>query len=415
MWARLVSLYHSIFAPADPQRAFAEEVARLARRRPGSPQVTIDFEAFSLHLAAENGGTDTLFLGNLFAQAGKLEGKERLACITRFLDGLLDRPEADWAVERPLLLPVLRAVTFGLEVDGPALLRRPALPFLPALFAVDRPTTTKLIGEQAVEAWGVTVDEVLTAADEGLFALDPPNVVRIDEAPGHIYSIEAAEGHAPSRLLLPGFLKSFERRVDGRPLAAIPERSMLLIGGDANEDAVVWLQKKAKELYENARAGLSPALYTVAADDPAGRVVPYLPEGREGVAFDVRVAHLVLAGNEYDRQKQHLDKVHERTEQAIFVASFRVRASDDGRTFSSSVWRSNLRTYLPRSDEIALAFGDDFDAIEWVYFVPFEAVEHLLTPVEGLDPPRFETTGAFPDKAEAARLPGAQAVPLRDR
>lgn len=410
MWAALVSLFHRVFGPSDPHRAFAEEVARVVRRRPEKPAVVVRHETFAIDVSVGGADAGTLFLANLYDRAKDLRGAPRDACIALFLDGLLQTHEKGWEAERGLLVPVLRGLTFGIQLPA-KLLRRPFLPYVQALFAVDRPTTTSLVGEQRATEWGVSIDDVLAAADEGLFALDPPNVVRVDDAPGYVFSIEGPEGHAPSRLLLPGYLKSFERRIDGRPIAAIPDRTVLLIGGDADEDTVVWLQQKAKKIYEASTTGLSPALYTVAADDPTGRVVPYLPTAPDGVAVDVRIAHQVLAGSEHEWQKRHLEETLARDNRGIFVATYLVHATDEGRVYSAGTWTQTIPTYLPRTDDVRLVALDDNAAIAWVVIVPFEAVLHLLTPLEGLDPPRYETTGAFPSKDVALSLVGDRVQP----
>ena len=145
-----------------------------------------------------------------------------------------------------------------------------------------------------------------------------------DEEHGPLWTVETRDTYETSRLLRPGFLASFAGRVEGRPIAILPERSTLLIGGDARPEMVERLSESAERGVRGCVPRcLTPALYTV---DDAGRVVPYVHPGQDVLANRVRLAHVRLALAEYSAQKEELDALHEAQEVDLFVASYSATA-----------------------------------------------------------------------------------------
>ncbi|MFP2931614.1 DUF1444 family protein [Pyxidicoccus sp. 3LG] len=393
----------------DPREYLLKQVEALLRADTTVEKVERHPDSYGLNITRA-GRQGTVFLDNLFADTREMPPEQRTQVIQRFLRSLWQEgpDQLPWEEVRERLLPVLRSSTFGmaqlaqLEPDREMVGRR-TLPFLMELLVVDLPESAMFVQRRHLETWGTHEEEAFAAAHANLANL-PDGVELYDREPGPIWSVDTGDTYETSRLLHPGFLASFAARVEGRPIAILPERSTLLIAGDANPDTVSRLCESGEREYEAASRRLTPALYTV---DDAGRVVPYLRPGNDALAQRVRLAHVRFALSEYTSQKESLDKVHEARELDLFVANLSaVARKKDERPITWCVWSHDVDALLPRADVIAVNVGSkDF------YMVPWADVERLapgcLTPVPELWPPRYRTT-SWPAPEVLERLRAAQ-------
>ncbi len=115
----------------------------------------------------------------------------------------------------------------------------------------------------------------------------------------------------------------------------------------------------------------------------------------------MRIAHEKLATFEY---RQQAEVLNERDED-IYVAEYSVYELDGGDVRSLSLWNKGVDTVLRKTAWIYLAVPNPGGGkLESVVPVPWDAVADRFTEVPGLHPPRFRTTGAFPDATELATL-----------
>lgn len=403
-------------APAvDPREYLLKQVEAVLRAEPRVEKVERHPELYGL-VFTRDGRQGTVFLDNLYADTREVPPEARPHIIQRFLASLRhEGPDSHpWEDARQRLLPVLRAATFGLSQlaqleEDRELVGRHTLPFLRELLVVDLPESAMFVQRRHLQEWGVDEAEAFAAAHENLAGLSLDGVELYDREPSPIWSIDSGDTYETSRVLRPGFLASFAGRVEGRPIAILPERSSVLIAGDANPATVARLCESGEREYEAATRRLTPALYTV---DDAGRVVPYLRPGDDALAQRVRLSHVRLALSEYASQKEALDKLHEDKGLDIFVATLSaVARKKDGRPITWCVWSQDVDALLPRSDVVAVHTGS-----EDVFMVPWEDVQRLapgcLTPVPDAWPPRHRTTAsATPEVLERLR---AARVDLED-
>ncbi len=393
----------------DPREAFFQQVEAVLRADPKVEQVQRLPGSDTLGVTRAGRGV-RVFLENVFADTRELPPEARVQVIQRFLGSLWQEGQVlpSWEEVRRYLRPVLRASTYGLEqlAANPGLLGRRTLPFLLELVVVDLPEspTFYFAERRHLQEWGVDEDTVFSEARANLAGLVQTGVGLYDREPSPIWSVDTGDAYEPSRLLHPGFLASFAGRVDGRPIAIIPERSTLLIAGDANPATVARLCESGEREYVASARRLSPALYTV---DDAGHVVPYRRPGGDALAQRVRRGHVALAMAEYAAQKVALDKLHEANGVGLYVTNLGgIDREKDARPITWSVWAQGVSALLPRADLVALNPGpDDF------FLVPWADVERLapggLTPVPDLWPPRHRTT-AWPSPDVLEQLRAAQ-------
>jgi hypothetical protein len=393
----------------DPREYFLQQAEALLRADPAVEKVERHPESYGLNVTRA-GQQGSVFLGNLFADTRELPPQERARVLQRFLGQLWQEgPDRyTWEEARALLLPVLRVSTFGMpqglaSEPDPELVGRRSLPFFRELLVLDLPEASMFVQRRHLAEWGVGEDEAFAAAHANLTALPDEGVELYDSTPSPIWTVDTQDTYETSRLLRPGFLASFVGKVEGRPIAILPERSTLLIAGDAHPDTVARLCESAEREHEAASRRLSPALYTV---DAEGRVVPYLRPGNDALASRVRLAHVRFAMGEYTAQKEALDKAHEARGEDVFVANLSALArKKDERPITWCVWAHEVDALLPRADVVAVS-----PEPKTFFMVPWAQVERLapgcLTPEPSLWPPRFRTT-AWPSPEVLERLRAA--------
>jgi uncharacterized protein YtpQ (UPF0354 family) len=84
--------------------------------------------------------------------------------------------------------------------------------------------------------------------------------IEMRQGADHIFLIEAGGNYEASLLLADGIWSSGQIAVDGDIVAAVPDRSALLVTGSRNRDGVARLRKMAAELAIGPYA-LTPSLF----------------------------------------------------------------------------------------------------------------------------------------------------------
>src|SRR5262249_7713443 len=231
-----------------------------------------------------------------------------------------------WEEARPRLVPVLRSASSFIVGDRllPAV-RRVFLPFLYEAVVLDQETTMQYVTESHFKRWGVREDEIFETARRRLDSCD--HSIAPYQAGSALWRVATDDDYQSSRLVLADWLGSFEGKVKGRPVAIVPDRQTLVVGGEGAAARLAGLLALAEEKAEASPRPLSTVLYTL-GDKPA--VVPLeLPQDHP-LAGRLRHAQILFEGTEYHRQKEHLDAVFDRDQVDIFVASYGAIRGKDG-------------------------------------------------------------------------------------
>ncbi len=392
MLDRLRSLFGKRAAPSDPRALFRAELEGVARSLPEVGDVRAVENAFALDVTTTDGETHRVFLDNHFVETREMSPDQRRARIVYALTWIGQPHALSWDEARDLVLPVIRGATFGTlpasampspaeeEKDSP--IRRAFAPFVDVLAVVDRPTNMTYVMHGTATTWGVSADEVFETALATFADRASLDAQLYDDVNGPLFVVATNDSYESSRLLVPGWLASFRGRVEGEPIAIVPQREMLLVGGSARAAMIARLLGIADREFASSPRKISPAVYTVDAED---RVVPYVSDDPA-----VRVAHEKLAMFEHEQQKAILEEQAE----DVFVASYQVFQSEDGTVRSMATWTRGVDTLLPKTETVALVVpNDEGTAIARVETVPWDAIADRLTRVPGMHPPRYRTTG----------------------
>lgn len=363
-------------------------------------------QAFSLAVSTTDGQKHTLYLGNIFAELVDVTGEERRARVARLLrECTAEKPAPnDWEDARYNLVSVVRSCQFGERLRH-TLVSRPFLPFLREFVVIDRQDSMSYVTQGNLEAWDVPEGKVFESGRAVLRASTDlaAHIAPYDpSSPYPIWHYAWEDSYESSRLLLPEVLEWFRDRVHGNPIAAIPTRSLFVVTGDGDEDAVRRIATLADDEYTASPRRVSPAIYTLANRT----VVPYETPASHPCRDQVHLGHLKLAGREYQDQQTDIVATFERTGTDIFVAKCAVVTFNDGRRpISYCVWTEDVDSLLPAAEYVAV--GGQKDGTTWSYWVPWAKVLDIardcLEPADGFVPPRWRTR-AWPDEKVLARL-----------
>jgi hypothetical protein len=395
---------------ASPRDLFAVEVEKAALTAPGVTSVRRAPEGFGLIVS--HGAKDrTLFLDNVFAETRDLAPEQRRERIARFIRSM-DAPDAatmTWDEVRPKLAPLLRPSTLFSSVPGISgtdkqPIGRPFAPFLIECVGIDSDDGIAYAAPSTIAKWGVQEDDVFAASLENGRNYFVEDVAPFDPtAPYPIWHVARDDSYESSRILVPGWLAAFSGKVNGRPVAIVPERSTLVVGGDGDERCLRRLIASAKGEFMASPRRISPALYTI---DDDGRVVPLVVPAGHPLAADVALGHVMMGIAEYDVQQERLQK---QLGEDVFVAPYKGLRGESGSVFSFTTWTKGVSTLLPKADQVAMVCEPETETgavfrVPWSTLV--DMVGDCLVRDAALEPPRWRTA-RWPEEQVLAKLRAA--------
>jgi uncharacterized protein YtpQ (UPF0354 family) len=251
-------------------QAFTDAAAAAARAAMPSAQVTV---AGNLHLETRSAGGEQITTDLHNAYETYLRAPERRDEVIRAYIGVLVESvtfgDAKTALDRTRIVPVLKpqrwvdsarqaqsSAKADTKVDPkPEILTDLFNSELAIVYAEDRPQSLRYL---------MTTDDVGDRAQLRDLALGNLNrmlpKIEMRQGADHIFLIEAGGNYEASLLLADGIWSSGQIAVDGDIVAAVPDRSALLVTGSRNRDGVARLRKMAAELAIGPYA-LTPSLF----------------------------------------------------------------------------------------------------------------------------------------------------------
>ncbi len=383
--------------PVDPQEFFVRELEVRLAAHPGVESVArVPATPMTLQVKTAAGEL-TMFLGNLFHDTRELEPEAREALIDRHVQSSTQvRPAFEtWAEAEPHVVISLRGPLAG-GPGEPELAAREVLPCVREHLVLDGEHDIALVSAGQLTKWNVSFEH---AAEAGRARLQTEQTgdTLYDEAQ-RIWTVETDDAYESSRLLVPGFLASFEGRVNGRPIAIAPTRDQVFIAGDADPAVVVRLCELAEREFAASPRRISAALYAL---DAEGSLCRYRREGEDACAQRVRAAHVRFEGTEYSAQKKVLEAHVEATGEDLFIANFSGIEHQLRGFFSFCAWAPGVLGLLPRTDLVGLGSG------EAVFLAPWDEVMRVagakLQREPHLYPFRWRTVGTL-DESDLAAL-----------
>jgi hypothetical protein len=395
-----MGLLDKLIKPGPPsQDEFAKAVLDGIKRAGEKRPVFYDKDRFAIRTPEKNGAL--MNLGNAYPELCGAPKSARPGVVQKWIRMWLatctEMPD-DFEDARPDLLPTVQArshyelVQLQFEVEGRKGAARP-YEIVGEHFAVglvyDLPESMKHVTHAALDGWGVTLYEALETARHNLAQL-PFAFVGPGEGEG-LWACMAKDSYDSARILLPDVLRGF--RVRGDIVAMIPNRETLLVAGADDLGSLKGMLTLAKETLQQPRR-ISGIALRLDGDE----WTPWLPEESHPLYWDFRRLHTQSFGQAYSEQKELLDKLHEKTGEDVFVASFLGMEREGTNELSSyCVWGNGVLAWLPRTDLVVCAEtkGQTPRMVPWERVV--EVVGDLMKPM-----------GMYPERWQVSEFPSAE-------
>jgi hypothetical protein len=341
--------------------------------------------------------------GNMFATYAAAPRGERPTLLRKFAQVILQTgrkmPE-DYELAKADLRPRLwlrSGVEFerlrgvigeGRRID---LVSVPVGEHLLATLAYDWPDTVSSIPPATLEEWGVSPFVAMEDATANLEAATGDYAV-VGEG---LHVFASGDSYDASRIMLIPRLEALELK--GRPVAMVPNREVLFVTGEEDEEGLGMMAHLAKE-----GLGQGYPLTGIPLTLRDGEWVEWAPPPGHPLEREYRELRLGWLGPLYAEQKELLEGVHAKTGEEVFIST--LTGVETGRGLTSyCVWGEDLESLLPVAEKVAFLQkgGEGPVALaDWARVV--EVAGHLLE--EADDYPRRYRTKGFPDGAAIEAL-----------
>jgi hypothetical protein len=343
-------------------------------------------------------------LGNAYKEYCAAEGEHRERVLRHWVRNwfsvLRDMPE-DFEDVKPDLLPIVRSrAHFELNqlrsmVESGTLLSWPYVPLgehFGVALVYDLPDAMRSIPQANLDAWGLTLYEVLEVARENLATL-PAKFIGPQSGEG-VYLSATGDNYDASRILAPELIGQFQLK--GDPVAMIANRDNLIVAGADDATGLEAMLNLTAEALQQLRP-----ISSVALRFDGEEWTPWLPDAAHPLYKQFRKFFFDTVGRDYAEQKELLDRLHAKTGESDFVATFNVVQDPRGRLLSYAVWTERVVSQLPQTDMVVFGRLEGEPAmVPWS--AAMEEVGHLLEPLD-IYPPRYRVR-EFPSADQLAAM-----------
>jgi hypothetical protein len=376
-------------------------------------KLTYDAESFSVAIRGDDGSDHRLFLGNAYdayLAASRWEKGNVLRHFASLPRATEDVDELTWEAVRPKLLPRVRE-RFYHEVialqtqlgrfpgDGrDHIPTRPITEHFTLEICCDEPQAIRTISAKGLEDWKTSFDAALAIAKENLWHRSNEEFTVVQ--PG-LYVSPWQDSHDASRLFLHELI--WQLKVKGDHVVVAPNRDLLLVTGSDDVEGLTQMGALADAALQEARPMSGIALRLV-----SNRWEPYLPPIDCPAYWPMKKAAMRGIAIVYDEQAELLNKLHEKTNQDIFVASYTVmQLAADESWYSWGVWVEEVtHALLPEVDRVHFGSTDSKGRKQNLGWAQWDKVREvcgeLMEPTD-LYPPRYRIR-EFPSADQLARL-----------
>jgi hypothetical protein len=399
-----VGLLNRLFSKRPSKRDFAELVKE-ALAKSGITGMDYDEKGFCLKMSEKG---NVIFLDNGYAKYCKADNRLRKILLEQicssFVESKSEMP-GDFALARPHLMPIVRDSSYlslvelhsracGLDTSNIKCPFKVLVDGLSVLLAYDTDQSIQQVNQATLDRWGISFGEGLQVAIDNLRERTNPNLVT-EEAPG-VYLGRWDDSYESARILLTDLI--YRLSVDGEPVVFLPNRNQFWVTGSRNAAGLKTVLKMGGETHFEPHP-LSPNLYLLSDS----KLNSYIPEDipLRDEWFSLRRRRESV---DYTQQKDSLDKVFEKDNTNIFVASYKIFRLDDGTEYSACVWSKGVDSLLPKTEKIFFVVDPkekNYVSVQWEAAIPI--VGHLMDEESNLLPTR-QRVRLFPSEGQLDEL-----------
>jgi len=329
----------------------------LARLKSGGEtrNVVYDKDSFSLRREEDE---HVFYLGNAFAEFQRADAEEVENVIRVFLStwftSQMELPKTLDDAKADLLVTVRDRSYFELDIPlcsdklemAEGLIYYELAECLAVAPVYDMPTSIRSLSKEDLENWDVTLYEVLEIAKQNLREMTEECAQM-----GELFVFASGDSHDAARILLTDVMRSLE--IEGAPIAMVPNRETLLVTGEQNEEGLATMAAVAEQALAHERR-ISSVAFRLEGEDWS----PWLPDDEHPLRQQFGLFREQAKVGDYQRQKELLEKQHERSGDDLFVATYNAIQDEDGNVHSYTTWSQGVPTLLPKADYILFMAAD---------------------------------------------------------
>lgn len=258
----------------------------------------------------------------------------------------------------------------------------------------DLPDAPQILPEVQFEEWGVTYFDALQAACLNLAEHGETVFGKVGDA--LLYVSNTRDKYDAARLVLPDLIHQFELR--GDPVAMIPNRDQLILTGADDAEGLMMMAALTEEALKQPEPILGIPLRLV-----KNEWTDWIPTEGHPAYLPLKILQMQSLGECNNQQKELLEKLHAKTGDKLFVASYSgMKSQETGKAFSYCVWTKGVPSLLPRTDKILFVSRPEADDVVADWERVESVVGNLITPLD-MYPARYRVSD-FPTRAQLARL-----------
>lgn len=323
----------------------------LARLKSGGEtrKVIYDKESFTLRREEDD---HVFYLGNAFAEFQRASPEEVENVVRVFLStwftSQMELPESLDDAKADVLVTVRDRSYFELDIPlcsdklemAEGLVYYELAECLAVAPVYDMPTSIRSLSKEDLEAWGVTLYEVLEIAKQNLKEMTEQCAQM-----GELYVFASGDSHDAARILLTDIIGSLD--LSGAPIAMVPNRETLLITGEDSEEGLSTMLAVAEQALVHERR-ISSVAFRLEGDEWS----PWLPSADHPLRQQFGLLRAQASVGDYQRQKELLEKQHQRSNTDLFVATYNAIQDEEGDILSYTTWGEGVATLLPKADYV---------------------------------------------------------------
>lgn len=217
------------------------------------------------------------------------------------------------------------------------------------LLAYDTESSIRTVTQAMLAQWGVTFEVALEFAMGNLRDRTPQQLLAVGDG---VLMGEWQDSYDSSRLLLPDFL--YRACQGGEPLVMIPTRGRFLLTSSNNVAGQLKMIALADKLLQDEGRYVSSVMYGV----QDGKITTCQPSDAAVLAA-LRRFQTTIRAHHYKEQKEEWDRLHDRTGEDIFVASYLLlQNQENGPVTPVTTWAYRVDSLLPRTDVVVMQVPD---------------------------------------------------------
>lgn len=298
---------------------FAKKVISALRHRGETDSIEYEARAFTLRFRGI-----VMNLGNFYAEYCQIPWRQRRSALKHFVSTLDNEPSElsdNFDEVASSLLPRIRdpfyyeAIRLTGLIEGtdfPELKRLSISPFHEVEVVVDQEQASMSVRSEKFDAWGKTLEQVLSVARDNLWKRSNEPFVQL--MPG-LHASDWHDTYDAARMYLHDLV--WQLPVKGNHVVMTPTRDHLLVAGTEDTAALTAMVELAKKILEEAPR----PMHGRAVQLKGKEWITFMPEKSSPNFEAFRYLELISIANDYNEQKELLERLHEKDGTDVYVAT----------------------------------------------------------------------------------------------